>query len=80
VNRWTYHLERFGTLPSQSDDRLARIEIALHRQFSGEVDEIAGVERCIELGRNGWKLVTIFPDSGYLVAIFKRPAAETIVP
>jgi hypothetical protein len=73
MSQCEYHLERFGTLPSESDAMLGRIEIALHRQFSGAVDETSGRDRCIELGQGGWQLVTIFPDSGTLLAIFKRP-------
>jgi hypothetical protein len=74
--RWEYHIERFGTLLSE-DATLRRIEIALYRQFSSDLGGIVGLDRCMELGRNGWVLVTIFPDEGYLVGVFKRPVAKS---
>jgi hypothetical protein len=73
VSEREYHIERFGSLPIEDDARLSRIEAALYREFRSDVDGTTGLARCIDLGRDGWELMTIFPDSGQLVAIFKRP-------
>lgn len=79
---WEYRLERLGPLLTDFDIKkelvMRRLEDSRYGKAPGSDDEpviedLSAVDQMNLLGNDHWELVTIVPDSGFLVAFFKRP-------